>query len=92
MDLINGELRSHLDPTAIRILKKRLVSGKITPRVFKDILRRQMVKYFFKSHQHPLTITLEGWRRRIKKRLGLNGTATPRSRENKRETPHHKRF
>lgn len=92
MNLMNGELRSHLDPSAIRILQKRLVSGKITPRVFKDILRRQMVKYFFQSHRHPLTITLKDWRRRVKKRLGLNGTATPRSRENDFEAPYHKKF
>ncbi len=92
MNLMNGELRKHLDPGAIRILKKRLVSGKITPRAFKDILRRQMVKYFFQAHRHPLAITLKGWRRRVKNRLGMNGTATPPSRENGLETPHHKRF
>ncbi|MDH5457323.1 MAG: hypothetical protein OEY26_01280, partial [Nitrospinota bacterium] len=58
MDLITGELRNQLDPTAIRILKKRLVSGKITPQVFKDILKRQMVKYFFQTYRHPL---IESW-------------------------------
>ncbi len=92
MNLMNGELRSHLDPTAIRILKKRLVSGEITPQAFKDILQRQMVKYFFQGYRHPLAITLKDWRRRAKKRLGLNGITTRRSRENGLETSHHKRF
>ena len=45
----HGELRNYLDPIAIRILRKRLVSGEITPQVFKDILKRQMVKYFFRN-------------------------------------------
>ena len=92
MHLMNGELRSHLDPTAIRILKKRLVSGEITPRVFKEILQRQMVKYFFQSNRYPLAITLKDWRLRARRRLRLNGTIPPGSRENGLETRHHKRF
>ena len=67
----HGELRNYLDPIAIRILRKRLVSGEITPQVFKDILKRQMVKYFFRNYQHPLAVTWEGWRRSVIKRIGL---------------------
>ncbi len=67
----HGELRSYLDPIAIRILKKRLVSGAITPQVFKDILKRQMVKYFFRNYRNPLATTWQGWQRSVKKRIGL---------------------
>ena len=65
MNLINGELRSHLDPTALQVLKKRLATGKITPQVFKDILKRQMVKYFFQSYRHPLVNSWGNWRRAL---------------------------
>jgi hypothetical protein len=89
MDLMEGELRSHLDATALRILKKRLVSGKITPQVFKDILKRQMVKYFFQTYRHPLTGNL---RNSEKKQLGGNRSATSQSKEEKFEIYNHKRF
>ncbi len=92
MDLMKGELRNHLDPTALRILKKRLVSGKITPQVFKDILKRQMVKYFFQSYRHPLIKSWENWQRSPQKRLGFNRSTAPRSRKNKFEIYNHKRF
>jgi hypothetical protein len=67
------ELRSYLDPIAIRILKKRLVSGEITPQVFKDILKRQMVKYFFQNYRNPLAATWESWQYSVKKRIRLAG-------------------
>jgi hypothetical protein len=92
MDFIEGELRSHLDPTGIRILKKRLVSGKITPQVFKDILRRQMVKYYFQTHRHPLAKSWENWRRSVKSKLGLGGRSMPGAGDGSFETNHHKRF
>ncbi len=72
-----GKLRSYLDPIAIRILKKRLISGHITPQVFKDILKRQMVKYFFRNYENPLAITWSGWTRAVKKRIGMNGIDRP---------------
>lgn len=92
MDLINGELRNHLDPTALRILKKRLVSGKITPQVFKDILKRQMVKYFFQSYRHPLTISWENRRKSAPKQLRNSGSAKPRPENDTFEIQNHKRF
>ena len=92
MDLMKGELRNHLDPTALRILKKRLVSGKITPQVFKDILKRQMVKYFFQTYRHPLVESWGNWRESAKKRLGDSGSTTPRSKNDKFEIYEHKRF
>jgi len=92
MDLMKGELRNHLDPTALRILKKRLVSGKITPQVFKDILKRQMVKYFFQAYRHPLIKSWENWQRSPQKRLGFNGSTEPRSKKDKYEIYNHKRF
>ena len=70
----DGELRSYLDPIAIRILRKRLVSGGITPQVFKDILKRQMVKYFFQNYRSPLATTWESWQCSVKKRIGLAGS------------------
>jgi len=92
MDLINGELRNHLDPTALRILKKRLVSGKITPQVFKDILKRQMIKYFFRTYRHPLIKSWENWRRSAPKRERDSGSTTPRSENDEFEIYSHKRF
>jgi hypothetical protein len=92
MDLINGELRNHLDPTALRILKKRLVSGKITPQVFKDILKRQMVKYFFQSYRHPLIESWGNWRRPAQKQLRSSGSAKPRPKNDTFEIQNHKRF
>ncbi|MDH5761622.1 MAG: hypothetical protein OEZ51_01455 [Nitrospinota bacterium] len=91
MDFIEGELRSHLDPTGIRILKKRLASGKITPQVFKDILRRQMVKYYFQTHRHPLAQSWETFRRSVKIKFGLGSNTDP-AREALLESNHHKRF
>lgn len=92
MDLINKELRNHLDPTALRILKKRLVSGKITPQVFKDILKRQMVKYFFQSYRHPLIKSWEKWRRPATKQSRDSRSMMPRSKNEKFEIYDHKRF
>jgi hypothetical protein len=92
MDLMRGELRNHLDPTALRILKKRLVSGKITPQVFKDILKRQMVKYFFQSYRHPLINSWENWRQSAPKRLGFNRNTALRPKSEKFEIYEHKRF
>jgi len=92
MDLINGELRNHLDPTALRILKKRLVSGKITPQVFKDILKRQMVKYFFQSYRHPLIKSWENWRESNRNRLRGSGSTNPQSKNDQFEVCEHKRF
>lgn len=92
MDLITGELRDYLDPTAIRILKKRLVSGKITPRVFKDILKRQMVKYFFQTYRHPLIKSWENLRKSAPHQLRDRGIAKPRLRSDTFEAPDHKRF
>jgi hypothetical protein len=89
MDLMEGELRSHLDATALRILKKRLVSGRITPQVFKDILKRQMVKYFFQTYRHPL---IGNWRIPEKKQLGGNRSATSQSKIEAFEIHNHKRF
>jgi len=92
MDLMKEELRNHLDPTALRILKKRLVSGKITPQVLKDILKRQMVKYFFQSYRHPLRKSWENWRKPASKRLRDNGSAALRPKNGKFEIYDHKRF
>ena len=92
MDLIRGELRTHLDPTALRILKKRLVSGKITPQVFKDILKRQMVKYFFQSYRHPLINSWDNWRKSTKKQMQNSGSAAFRLKNDKFEIHEHKRF
>lgn len=92
MDLMNEELRNHLDPTALRILKKRLVTGKITPQVFKDILKRQMVKYFFQSYRHPLIKSWEKWRQSAKKQQVNSGSTMSRSKNEKLEVYDHKRF
>ena len=88
----NDELRSHLNPSALRILKKRLASGRITPRVFKDILKQQMVKYFFQTYRHPLLKSWENyWQFAKKDRKESNGAAAQPG-SNGPETPHHKRF
>lgn len=58
MNLSTGELRSHLDPRALRALKRRLMSGQITPGLFKDILRQQMVRTYFEAHPNPV---MESW-------------------------------
>lgn len=92
MKLLRGELRSHLDPMALRILKKRLASGKITPQVFKDILKQQMVKYFFRTYRHPLFKPWENWQQPAKNRLKDNGRTTPRPGKEKLKTYNHKRF
>jgi len=92
MDLITGELRNHLDPIAIRILKKRLVSGKITPQVFKDILKRQMVKYFFQTYRHPLIESWKNLRRSAPHQLRDRGSAKPRPKNDTFEIENHKRF
>jgi len=92
MDLITGELRNQLDPTAIRILKKRLVSGKITPQVFKDILKRQMVKYFFQTYRHPLIESWDNLRKSPLKQLRDSGNTKPRPKTDQFEILEHKRF
>lgn len=89
MDLKGGTLRKHLDPIAIRILKKRLVSGQITPQVFKDILKRQMIKYFFQNHENSLTGAWSGWTRAVKQRIGKTGTGL---RNTEDSFNRHKRF
>jgi len=42
-----------LDPHGVRFLEKRLQAGEITSHVFKDILKHQMVKQYFKDYTHP---------------------------------------
>ena len=88
----NEELKSHLNPTAVRILKKRLVSGKITPQVFKDILKQQMVKYFFQTYRHPLMKTWENCWRSAKRLRKNHRSALLQSGETSSETYHHKQF
>ncbi|NIQ02966.1 MAG: hypothetical protein GWM98_08980 [Nitrospinaceae bacterium] len=61
MDLEVG-LRNQLDPRGIQVLKKRLAAGEITPQVFKDILKRQMVKQFFQSYRNPIMEFIHGHR------------------------------
>ena len=92
MDLMKGELRSHLDPTALRILKKRLVSGKITPQVFKDILKRQMVKYFFQTYRHPLLKSWENWRHPPTSGWEIAEAQHRDPRKDQYEIYHHKQF
>lgn len=58
MRLNPGDLLIQLDPQGVRVLKRRLISGQITPRLFKDILKRQMVRDYFQSHPHPV---MESW-------------------------------
>ena len=92
MNLLNEELRSQLNPSALRILKKRLVSGKITPQVFKDILKQQMIKYFFQTYRHPLLKSWENcWGSPRNQRKDNRSTAL-RSREDSLEAYNHKRF
>jgi len=87
---MKGELRSHLNPTALRVLKKRLAAGKITPQVFKDILKQQMVKYFFQTYRHPLMKSCENYLLFPKKRSGDHRSAT--SKKDTFEIYSHKRF
>jgi hypothetical protein len=92
MNLSDEELRSHLNPTALQILKKRLVSGRITPQVFKDILKQQMIKYFFQTYRHPLLKSWENrWGSPRKQRKDIRSTVL-RSEEDSPETCNHKRF
>ena len=42
-------LSSTLDPRGLRILKRKLKSGEISPQVFKEVLKRQMVKQALKT-------------------------------------------
>lgn len=92
MHLMDGELRTYLDPTALRILEKRLVSGKITPQVFKDILKQQMVKYYLQTYRHPLLKFWGTWRRSAQILPGENGGSIPHTKKNETEIHHHKRF
>ena len=92
MNLLNEELKSHLNPTALRILKKRLISGKITPQVFKDILKQQMIKYFFRTYRHPLLKSWENCWRSPKNQREDNRSTALRPRKDSLETYNHKRF
>ena len=51
---MNKNLNLSLDPNGVRFLEKRLMAGEITPHVFKDILKRQMIKQYFQNYVHPL--------------------------------------
>lgn len=92
MSLLDHELKSHLNPTAIRILKKRLVSGKITPQVFKDILKQQMIKQFFRNYRHPLLRAWENCWKSDKNPQRENRRAASSHGQDDLETSHHKRF
>ena len=92
MNLMKGELRSHLNPKALRVLKKRLAAGKITPQVFKDILKQQMVKYFFQTYRHPLIKSWENHLGFSNKQLRNHRSTTPRSKKNTFGVYNHKRF
>ncbi|CAI2717815.1 hypothetical protein [Nitrospina watsonii] len=48
------DLKRYLDPTGVHVLKKRLRSGQITPTIFKQTLKRQMVSQFFMDYTHPV--------------------------------------
>jgi hypothetical protein len=92
MNLMRGELRNHLNPTALRVLKKRLAAGKITPQVFKDILKQQMVKYFFQTYRHPLMKSCENYLGLSKKRLEGHRTTLLQPKKDSFEIYNHKRF
>ena len=92
MNLLNEELRSHLNPMALRILKNRLASGKITPQVFKDILKQQMIKYFFQTYRHPLIISWENYWDSSKNQRKENRSTVLRSKKDSLEAYNHKRF
>ena len=52
---MNGtkNLKLSLDPQGVHFLEKRLLAGEISPHVFKDILKYQMVKQYFQDYVHP---------------------------------------
>lgn len=47
-------LKEYLDPAGVAVLKKRLGTGQITPKIFKETLKRQMVSQFFQEYTHPV--------------------------------------
>ncbi len=49
---MSQSLSATLDPRGLRILKRKLMSGEITSQVFKEVLKRQMVKHALR--QRPL--------------------------------------
>ena len=51
---MNKNLNFSLDSNGVHFLEKRLIAGEISPHVFKDILKRQMVKQYFHDYVHPL--------------------------------------
>ncbi len=51
---MNKYLNFSLDPNGVHFLEKRLMAGEISPHVFKDILKHQMVKQYFQDYVHPL--------------------------------------
>lgn len=46
---MNQGLSAALDPRGLRILKRKLMSGEISPQVFKEVIKRQMVKQALRS-------------------------------------------
>ena len=42
---MNHGLSATLDPRGLRILKRKLMAGEISSQVFKEVLKRQMVKH-----------------------------------------------
>ncbi len=85
-----GDLLNQLDPRAVRALKRRLASGQITPRMFKDILRRQMVRTYFEAHPHAVR---ESWfSRRPSPPKPVVHNPPARKPDTSREAIHHKHF
>lgn len=67
----NG-LSSQLDPRGLRILKRKLASGEISSQVFKEVIKRQMVKQALKQ---PATGCKNSWFRILESARSLFGRA-----------------
>ncbi|MFQ5483294.1 MAG: hypothetical protein ACE5ER_11115, partial [Nitrospinaceae bacterium] len=50
---MSQRLSSMLDPRGLQVLKKKLIAGQISPQVFKEVLKRQMVKLALQHRTRP---------------------------------------
>ena len=92
LEMKRGELLNQLDPRAVRALKRRLTSGQITPRLFKDILRRQMVRYYFQKHPHAGVESWFGRKQASAARGAVRGKIRRAAVRTELEEIHHKHF
>lgn len=64
---VNADMKSFLDPRGVNVLKKKLIAGEISPKLFKEVLKRQMLKQYYQRHSRSMGALMKSLFRNLAK-------------------------